>query len=262
MNKNSLAVFFLLLLLSVGIIIFDQGLIVLSIGHYLGEILKPFESAISNIRNFLFFWQDAFLNIKTLKESNIKLASENLELYGKLKNLSLLEEENSSLKEQLNLSNRGFDVKLAKIISRDYQNDRAFIIDKGTNDSVANGMAVISKGDTVIGRIVDAGYNTSKVQTILDTQTRIAAVTLNSRVFGLAHGLGSDIVFDLVAKNKNPEKGELVVSSGTDEIWPRGLIIGKIGKIKPMGNQVFNSAAIEALVNIKELMDVFVITSM
>lgn len=259
MNKTNLGVFFILLLLSMGIIVFGQSHIVLSIGHYLNEILKPFESIISNVRNFLFFWQNAFLNIKTLKESNIKLASENLELYGKLKNISLLEEENSVLKEQLNLLNKGTDIKLAKIISRDYQNDRVFIIDKGTNDGVANGMAIISKGEVVIGRIIDASYSTSKVQTILDVQTKIAAVTLDSRVFGLAHGLGSDIMFDLVAKNKNLKKGELVISSGTDEIWPRGLIIGKIGEIKLMGNQVFNSATIEALVNIKELMDIFVI---
>lgn len=244
-------------LISIAIIIFDQNYIILSAGHYINDILEPFENLISKTRNFLFFWQSALFNIKMLKEANVRLASENLELYGKLKNLYLIEEENSDLKKQLNLLERSIDVKRAEIISRDYQNNRTFVINKGAHDGVTNNMAIIAKGDIIIGQVVDAGYSTSKVRTILDVQTKIAATTLNSRTTGLVRGLGSDIVFELIAKNKNPERGELIISSGTDGTWPHGFIIGKVGEIK--NDRVFSSATIEMLVDIKDLINIFVI---
>ena len=120
-------------------------------------------------------------------------------------------------------------------------------------------MVVISEGETLIGRIADAGYNISKVQTMLDTQSRIAAITATSKISGLVRGLGSDIIFDLIVKNKKPETGELVISSGTDGIWPRGFTIGKIKEVKSQDNQVFNTADIELLAKLQDFDSVFVI---
>ncbi len=72
--------------------------------------------------------------------------------------------------------------------------------------------------------------------------------------------MGSDIMFDLIDKNKTPEVGELIISSGTDGLWRRGLIIGKVKEIKSEDSQVFNAAEIEMLVDPQELKDVFIIT--
>jgi len=259
MTKRNLAIFFILLLLSLVIIFFGQNQIILSFKHYLSETLRPFEVVFSQVSNRLSFWQSAVFNIKNIKESNSRLISENLDLYNKLAKLSRLEEENSLLREELNLSQKAINTRLADVIGRDFQNNRSFLINKGSNDGIAIGMAVISEGETIIGRIADAGYNTSKVQTILDTQSRIAAITATSRISGLIRGLGSDVIFDLIVKNKKPETGELVVSSGTDGIWPRGFIIGKIKEVKSRDNQVFNTADIELLAKLRDFNSVFVI---
>ena len=247
MKRSEQLLFFILFLLALAIIFLSQNQIILFFKHGINEILRPFEILVSEARNTLTFWQSAILNIKSIKESNAKLIQENLEIYGKIVKLSQLEEENSLLREQLNLSRKNYDTRLANIIGRDFQNNRSFLVDKGTNDGIEPGMAVISKGEMLVGRIVDASYNTAEVQTILDTQSRIAAVSIDSKISGLIRGLGSDIIFDLIAKNKKPEIGELVISSGTDGIWPRGLIIGKIKQVKSGDNQVFNTADIELL---------------
>ena len=259
MTKSNLTVFFILFLLSLVIIFFNQNQVILLFKHYINEILRPFEIVPSKVRNGLLFWQSAFLNVKRLKESNAELTAENLELYGKLAKLSQLEEENSLLREQLNLSKKAINAQPASIIGRDFANNRSFVINKGGSDGLRNGMAVISKGETVVGRIIDTSYNTAKIQTILDTQNKIAAMTEGSRVSGLIRGLGSDIIFDLIAKNKKPEVGELIISSGTDGNWPRGLIVGRVGQIKAADSQVFNTINIEMLLNISELNDIFVI---
>ncbi len=259
MTRKIFIIFLILFLISLGVIFLNQSRAILFLKHFSGEILRPFEIVISTGRNNFFFWQSAIFNIKSIKEANIRLTGENLEFYGKIAKLATVENENSLLREQLNLSKKSITVMLAAVIGRDYQSNRSFVIDKGTGDGVKNGMIVISKGESAIGRIADAGYNSSKVQTILDAQSRIVAITASTHVSGLARGLGSDIIFDLIAKDKKPETGELILSSGTDGIWPRGLVIGKVKEIKSSDNQVFNTANIEITVNIVEINDVFVI---
>lgn len=230
--------------------------------HYLSETLRPIELISNGAGNWLFFWQNAISNIRNIKESNARLLLENLELYGKVSRLSLLEEENALLRERASLAQKNIFTRLVNVIGRDFQNNRSFLIDAGTSDGIATNMVVISKGKTIIGRIIETGYGTSKVQTLLDTQIRIAAITTTSGIFGLARGLGSSVIFDLIAKNKKPEIGELIISSGTDGIWPKGFVIGKIKKVTSGDNEVFNTADIELLAEPQDFNSVFVITDL
>lgn len=259
MVKNIFLIFLILFLASLAIIVWGNSQAVLFLKQIFSEPLRPLEIVLNKIQGNVSFWQSTLINIRQIKKSNMNLAAENLELYGKLVKLSQLEEENIILKEQLNLNKKNINAKQAKVIGYDFQNNRSFLIDKGTNDGITNGATVILKDEIIIGRIADAGYKSAKVQTILDTQTRIAAITLKSRASGLVRGLGSSVVFDLIAKNKNPETGELIISSGTDGVWPYGFIIGKVKEVKVSDGQIFNTADIDMLIDIPSLINVFVI---
>lgn len=262
MTKSNLMIFVILFLLSLAIIFFNQSKPILLFKNYLNEILLPFEIIFSKIGNKILFWQNAFINIKNLKELNIELTTENLELYGKLARLSLLEEENSLLREKLNLADKNFPhTSLANIIGRDFENNRSFIIDKGSNDGIVIGMPVVLPGEIIAGKISDVNYNSSKVRTIIDIQSKITVVTSKNKISGLARGLGSDISLDLIAKDKMPEIGELIISSGTDGLWPKGLLIGKVKKIKSEETSIFNSADIELLTDFRDFNNVFIILS-
>ena len=261
MKKSEFTLLLFFLLLTLIFIFFGQNRIILSLQYYLGGILSPVEIISDRASNWLFFWQNAISNIKNIKESNTRLLLENLELYNKISRLSLLEEENALLREQADLTQKNIFTRLANIIGRDFQNNRSFLIDAGANDGLAINMIVISKGKTIVGRIADVSYNTSKVQTILDTQIRIAAVTTTSNISGLVRGLGSSVIFDLIAKNKKPETGELIISSGTDGIWPKGFVIGKVKEITSSDSEVFNTAGIELLAEPQDFDSVFVITN-
>lgn len=259
MIRSKLAVFFILFLICAAIIFYSQSKPVLLFKNYLSETLGPFEIIFSKTGSRFMFWQNAFLSAKSLKESNIELAMENLELYGKLVKLSQMAEENALLKEKLNLADRNWITSLANIIGRDFENNRSFVVDNGTNDGIAVGMPVILKGEVVIGKISDASYNTAKVKTIIDISSKIAAITSSGKISGLVRGLGSDIIFDLIAKDKKPEIGDLIISSGTDGLWPRGLIIGKVKEVNSEDNQVFNTANIELIADFRNFDNVFIL---
>lgn len=260
MTRSKPLIFFILFLFSGVIIFFGQSKPVLLLKNYLSGTLRPFEIIFSKTGNRFLFWQDAFFGIKHLKESNIKLLSENLELYGKLAKLSQIEEENALLKEKLNLADKNsWSTSLVNIIGRDFANNRSFVIDKGADNGIAVGMPVIFKGGVIIGKINEVNYNTAKVITIIDIQSKIAAIIPKGNISGLVRGLGSDLIFDLIQKNKKPEIGDLIISSGTDGLWPRGLLVGRVKQIESENGRVFNTADIELLADFRDFDNVFVI---
>ena len=261
MAKEIFVLFLILFFISLAIIFAGQNPAVLFLKQILSEILRPFEIVLSGFKNTWTFWQTAVLNIKLLKELNVALTNENLELYGNLAKLKELEGENAFLREGLNISKKFTEMHPAAVIGRDFENNRSFLINKGSKDGIETGMTIVGVGETAIGKIVYVSPNTAKVQTILDTQSRIGAITLNTKISGLVRGLGSDIIFDLIAKDKKPEADELVISSGTDGIWPRGLILGKIKEIKSADNQIFNSANIRLFIDFRDFNDVFIIVN-
>lgn len=259
MKKSEQLLLLILLLLTLIIILFSQSSAVLFLKNSVLNILKPVEVIFSGWKEKISFWQSAIFNIKNLKEKNVNLLEENMELYGKIAKLSDLENENAMLKEQIHFKDKSIITVIAKVIGRDFQNNRSFIVDKGEKDGIKSGMAVILKGNILIGRVIEINSNSSKIQTIFDTQSKIAVNTLTTKISGLIRGLGSDIVFDLIAKNKNPELQELIVSSGIDGIWPQGLLIGKIKKVNSAENQVFNTADIELIADFSDINNVFII---
>ncbi len=259
MKRQNAAVFSILFFLSLTAIFFNQSRPILLFRQYLNETLRPFEITASYGKKYFNFWSDVFFRSKNISEQNADLMRENLELYGRLAELFVVKEENGLLKERLNLSENGRRLLAAEIIGRDYQNNRSFLINKGQKDSLVSDMIVIGYGNSAVGKLTDVGPNTSRVQTIFDVSSRIGAVTLDSGIPGLVKGLGTDFVFDLIMKDRVPKSGEIIISSGTDGIWPRGIVIGKIFEIKSGENQVFNSAAVSSLLDWPRLYGVFVI---
>ena len=261
MTREIFILFLILFFVSLMIIFSGQNPAVLFFKQILSEILRPLEIILSGFKNSLAFWQTAVLNIKQLKESNTALTNENLELYNQITKLKELEEENDFLRAGFGISKKFTNTRPAAVIGRDFENNRSFLINKGSKDGIETGMIVIGIGETAIGKIVYVSSNTAKVQTILDTPNRIGAITINTKISGLVKGLGSDVVFDLITKDKKPEMNEMVISSGTDGVWPRGLILGKIKEIKSADNQIFNSADLELPIDFRSFIDVFIIVN-
>lgn len=260
MNKNVLAVF-AIILVSIAFFIWQDSKPVIFFNKVLNEILRPFEIVLSSGQKFLGFWQTAFLNIKSLKYENNNLRTQNLELESVLVKSKELEDENNFLKVQLSLPQKAKrQVFAAQIIASGNQNNlRSFVIDKGAKDNIKKGMAVISEGETLLGRVSDISGNTSVIQTIFDIDSRIAGETVEFGVAGLIRGVGSNVIFDFVPKSKSISNGELIISSGKDGVFPRGLIIGRVSNVKSSDNQVFQNATIETPVDFSSLDRVFII---
>jgi rod shape-determining protein MreC len=112
------------------------------------------------------------------------------------------------------------------------EQSRTVYIDKGSRDGIQLEMAVISAAG-VVGRIVNVFRSTSQVLLINDQQSGVGTILEQSRLQGVLKGKSSgELVIDKIMADEEVKPGDRVLTSGGDQIFPKGLIIGNVDKIE------------------------------
>lgn len=105
---------------------------------------------------------------------------------------------------------------------------KEIIIDKGTADGVAAGMAVITS-EGVVGRIQAAHSSSSLVVLINDVDAAVGAILEDTRVRGVLRGRGGrECQLEYINPDVPVRIGETVYTSGADRIFPKGLPVGEV----------------------------------
>ena len=117
---------------------------------------------------------------------------------------------------------------------------RTMTIDKGTQDGLAENMAVIAPTG-VVGRIITASARASKLQLLIDASAGAGVIVERSRVNGVVAGIGTTdeldfraglIQLDYIPSTADVKVGDRVVTSGTDGIYPKGFAVGEIQSVE------------------------------
>jgi rod shape-determining protein MreC len=112
---------------------------------------------------------------------------------------------------------------------------RFVTVDRGTADGLAEDMAVISTSG-VVGRIVELGRRASKVQLLVDRNAAAGARVERTRAEGVVLGTGEDTLrMEYVSPTAELAVGDALVTSGTDGIYPKGFLIGRVERIERKG---------------------------
>jgi rod shape-determining protein MreC len=113
------------------------------------------------------------------------------------------------------------------------EQSRVLYIDKGSNDGLKQDMAVITPRG-IVGKISRVFSNTAQVLELNDATAGAGVMLERSRLRGVMHGTASGIPEILhVMADEKIEAGEPIVSSGGDQIFPRGLPVGTVLSIAP-----------------------------
>ena len=117
-----------------------------------------------------------------------------------------------------------------------------------------------SKG-TIVGKIVEAKNNISKVELTNNEQCKIAATILNSeKTTGITQGeLGLTIRMDFIPQSEEIKIDDIVVTSGLEQTIPRGLVIGKISDVNRENNELWQTARLNTLIDPSDLVIVSVL---
>jgi rod shape-determining protein MreC len=138
---------------------------------------------------------------------------------------------------------------------------RSVYIDKGSKDGIQPDMAVITS-EGVVGKVLKVFSGSSQVLLINDPSSGVGAILQKSRLQGVVKGSpAGETMLEKVMSDEQVEAGEAVLTSGGDRIFPKGLPIGTVMKVKP-GAELFLNIRLKPAADLARLEEVLVITKL
>ena len=231
-------------------------------------VLSPFQSAVGWVCTQVTYLESEVWDFLTLHEQNKMLRNEVTQL--RVQNLQAQEyaSENTRLREMLDYKNTAtqFDLKAARVIGRESATwSSMIVINRGTVDGVHEDMPVVTpKG--LVGRVVEAGPNSSKVQLIIDPRSSVGTLVQRpeSRVNGIVEGDPDNPTMPRmvnIPKTADVQEGDVIVTSGFGGVFPKGLVVGIVSQLKIDTGGLLQVAILEPAVDFQKLEDVMVITA-
>jgi rod shape-determining protein MreC len=136
---------------------------------------------------------------------------------------------------------------------------RIIYVDKGENAGIKPDMAVIT-ADGIVGKVLLAGPNEARVLLISDQTSGVGAILEKSRLQGVLRGTSNgEIVLERVMADEQVQPGETVLTSGGDQIFPKGMRVGTVTNVSN-GKDLFLNIQIKPAANLGRLEEVLVLT--
>ncbi len=184
--------------------------------------------------------------------------------------LAALREENLQLREALVASGRlariaemrdEFEVPMlpTELVARNVSPwFRSVLIDRGRGDGVRSGMPVVSE-EGLVGLVTATSGDAARTMLLLDRQAAIDATVQRSRTRGTLRGGGGErLEFEFVAREGDVRPGDVLISSGLDGVYPKGLRLGRVTEVSPADTRLLRTASVAPAVDFGRLEQAFV----
>jgi rod shape-determining protein MreC len=158
------------------------------------------------------------------------------------------------LRDRVELATTGAEI-IGAAASPDF---RTLTIDKGTRDGLRPDMAVIAPNG-VVGRIVVPSARSAKVQLLIDRNAAAGVLIERTRAQGVVVGGFDDrLQMQYVSEASDVAVGDLVVTSGIDTIYPKGLAVGRVESVEKNG-PAFKRIVVRPTVDFTQLEEVLIV---
>ncbi|MGH9684919.1 MAG: rod shape-determining protein MreC [Candidatus Acidiferrales bacterium] len=130
-------------------------------------------------------------------------------------------------------------------------------INRGERDRVRRNMGVITP-QGVVGKIVEVFPSAAQVLLIDDRESGVGALFAGTRTHGVVKGSGDpEPHMEYVVNDENVHRGEEILTSGEDRIFPKGLLVGTVESANP-GNP-FQIIRVQPAARLDRLEDVLIL---
>ena len=135
---------------------------------------------------------------------------------------------------------------------------RIIYIDKGENSGIRRDMAVITP-DGVVGKVALVYSSAAQVLLINDQTSGVGVIMADSRLDGwLGGSANGEVVMNDVMSDEDVPVGARVLTSGGDQIFPKGLPVGTVAKVMK-GKDLFLNIKIKPTADLSKLEEVLVV---
>ncbi len=204
-----------------------------------------------------------YLDLINIKKQSEALQSHNNELQARLEKMNELLIENDRLRGLLTFKDQTkMSLIAAEVIGRDLVIDHSTItINKGTNDGLKAGQAVITTGG-VLGYIFKPEPFTAHVMLITDRYAVVDGIVQRTRAHGIVEGksqYGSTLSLKYVEKTEDVKEGDLVVTGGLDNIFPKGFPVAIVESVEKKTFSVSLKVDLRPVVDPYKVEEVFIV---
>lgn len=146
----------------------------------------------------------------------------------------------------------------AEVIGGGGANFSEVLLDRGRDDGVLPGMAVVT-ADGIVGEVKASHAGSALVVLINDRNAAVGGILGASRVHGIVEGGGAECRLKYVAHEVEVTLGETVYTSGEDRIFPKGLRVGRVSRLGEGGE--FREIFVRPFAQLDRLDEVLVVTA-
>lgn len=205
-------------------------------------------------------WQD-YVNLRGVREENHQLKQQIQQLRIEQTRLSEDAEQAHRLQALLGFKEQFISQTVAAQVigTSGSEQSRSVYIDKGSRHGLKPDMAVIT-ADGVIGKVLRVFSSSSQVLLINDQTSGVGAILEKSRLQGVLRGTANgEVVLEKVMSDEPVQIGDRVLTSGGDQIFPKGLVVGTVTKVVP-GSELFLKIQVKPAADLIRLEEVLVVT--
>lgn len=138
---------------------------------------------------------------------------------------------------------------------------RVLTLDKGWADGLRPEQAVITP-DGVVGKLRDVFPHSAQLLLLSDSSSGAGVILVSTRLRAVLRGSSDgEVQINNLTTDDRIKPGERVITSGGDQVFPRGLPVGVITRIVPdPQHQPYTAITIKPAANLQQLEEVLVIT--
>ena len=237
--RIKITIIFLLILVSVlAVNIFELDFYIFTwLENGIYNIMSPFFNILESTGNYLNGIYQSFFQSRELLEENQRLRQELSEQV--IINISLNEvvRENQRMREIYNLDSayiENLELLGTRVTGQAPSSwEQRIMINKGSNHGVEERLPVISFNGYLVGRIINTGVNSSQIMMVNDPDFSVGARVSRetSRASGVVRGQPGEtdrLIMERIDWDADIEEGDLIITSGISDQYPRGLQIGRV----------------------------------
>lgn len=241
-------------LLSIVMLVVDARMNVLgTIRQAIGTALYPVQTVAMMPRDAAYSVLDYFSSLTLLQKENQALRQQQILNAQQLQQERQMAAENAQLRNLLNMQPRVPVKSVVGEILYDARDPftRKVILNRGSQQGVAAGQPVIDEIG-IVGQVTRVFPFTSEITLLSDKDQAIPVQVLRNGLRSVAYGRGQTGVLDLrfMPSNADIQKGDILVTSGIDGIYPPGLQVATVTLVETRSADAFARIVCQPLAGI------------
>ena len=222
-------------------------------------VLRPFQYSLGGLVDTTGRAWSTLRSLRTAQQENQRLHTELVAADSQILQLSQEAAEAERLRGLLEFRSRlSFPTVAAEVIaSSPGQDSNAVFIDKGSDSGLASDLAVITPAG-IVGKTIAVFPHSAQVLLITDPSSGVGCILDRTRAQGVLKG-GSQNLCQLhyVMNEEAVSPGELVLTSGLDQIYPKGLPVGTV--VRAGEGNIYKTIVVKPAAALDRLEAVFVV---